>query len=155
MLVYSKSRQFYEKPVSLTSSFIFLSFKYSMEVSWLCSYITITLTNFYFFFSSRRRHTRYWRDWSSDVCSSDLGSWGTASATGSSWATSSTSATSSSSPPAARSGRRARSTAGRSSPGSTSTATRSEERRGGEEWRSRWSTYHLKKKKARETQIYH
>src|SRR3712207_8901452 len=25
-----------------------------------------------FFFSSRRRHTRYWRDWSSDVCSSDL-----------------------------------------------------------------------------------
>src|SRR3712207_8398715 len=27
---------------------------------------------FYFFFSIRRRHTRYWRDWSSDVCSSDL-----------------------------------------------------------------------------------
>src|SRR3712207_9568974 len=27
----------------------------------------------YCFFSSRRRHTRYWRDWSSDVCSSDLG----------------------------------------------------------------------------------
>src|SRR3712207_4046168 len=27
---------------------------------------------FLFFFSSRRRHTRYWRDWSSDVCSSDL-----------------------------------------------------------------------------------
>src|SRR3712207_7866877 len=27
---------------------------------------------FIFFFSSRRRHTRYWRDWSSDVCSSDL-----------------------------------------------------------------------------------
>src|ERR1035437_4057749 len=25
-----------------------------------------------FFLSSRRRHTRYWRDWSSDVCSSDL-----------------------------------------------------------------------------------
>src|SRR3712207_7478095 len=25
-----------------------------------------------FFFSSRIRHTRYWRDWSSDVCSSDL-----------------------------------------------------------------------------------
>src|SRR3712207_7427115 len=28
--------------------------------------------NVFFFFSSRRRHTRYWRDWSSDVCSSDL-----------------------------------------------------------------------------------
>src|SRR3712207_8678512 len=25
-----------------------------------------------FLFASRRRHTRYWRDWSSDVCSSDL-----------------------------------------------------------------------------------
>src|SRR5256886_13424257 len=36
---------------------------------------------FYFFFSSRRRHTRFDCDWSSDVCSSDLGqrtwwSWG-------------------------------------------------------------------------------
>src|SRR5690625_7114451 len=30
---------------------------------WLC---------FGFFFSSRRRHTRWPRDWSSDVCSSDL-----------------------------------------------------------------------------------
>src|SRR6266498_4515847 len=27
---------------------------------------------FFFFFSSRRRHTRCGRDWSSDVCSSDL-----------------------------------------------------------------------------------
>src|SRR5436309_8886663 len=31
----------------------------------------VTLT-FFFFFSSRRRHTRFSRDWSSDVCSSDL-----------------------------------------------------------------------------------
>src|SRR5699024_12203937 len=31
----------------------------------------------FFFFSSRRRHTRSKRDWSSDVCSSDLcPSWG-------------------------------------------------------------------------------
>src|SRR5690349_22335526 len=29
-----------------------------------------------FFFSSRRRHTRSLRDWSSDVCSSDLAVWG-------------------------------------------------------------------------------
>src|SRR5204863_4223504 len=28
--------------------------------------------SFFFFFSSRRRHTRSLRDWSSDVCSSDL-----------------------------------------------------------------------------------
>src|SRR3989442_3218745 len=30
-----------------------------------------------FFFSSRRRHTRCGRDWSSDVCSSDLSGWPT------------------------------------------------------------------------------
>src|SRR5207249_8495417 len=29
-------------------------------------------TIYFFFFSSRRRHTRSKRDWSSDVCSSDL-----------------------------------------------------------------------------------
>src|SRR5690606_41189566 len=31
-------------------------------------------TFYLFFFSSRRRHTRFSRDWSSDVCSSDLDS---------------------------------------------------------------------------------
>src|SRR6266403_1041442 len=30
------------------------------------------ISTFCFFFSSRRRHTRSLRDWSSDVCSSDL-----------------------------------------------------------------------------------
>src|SRR5207249_6777586 len=34
------------------------------------SYVDFFL--FFFFFSSRRRHTRSKRDWSSDVCSSDL-----------------------------------------------------------------------------------
>src|SRR6266487_7072673 len=29
----------------------------------------------FFFFSSRRRHTRWTGDWSSDVCSSDLSIW--------------------------------------------------------------------------------
>src|SRR5207253_925390 len=34
---------------------------------------TMSVSNlFFFFFSSRRRHTRWPRDWSSDVCSSDL-----------------------------------------------------------------------------------
>src|SRR5699024_2154007 len=33
---------------------------------------TSTSCMFFFFFSSRRRHTRSKRDWSSDVCSSDL-----------------------------------------------------------------------------------
>src|SRR2546422_3085250 len=32
----------------------------------------MTLLTSFFFFSSRRRHTRCSRDWSSDVCSSDL-----------------------------------------------------------------------------------
>src|SRR3712207_1195075 len=35
-------------------------------------FVREVLSWFFFFFSSRRRHTRYWRDWSSDVCSSDL-----------------------------------------------------------------------------------
>src|SRR5204863_5027248 len=35
----------------------------------------------FFFFSSRRRHTRSLRDWSSDVCSSDLNNAATAPAT--------------------------------------------------------------------------
>src|SRR6266513_4723970 len=35
----------------------------------------MTLLRSTFFFSSRRRHTRSKRDWSSDVCSSDLGVW--------------------------------------------------------------------------------
>src|SRR2546429_4017454 len=33
---------------------------------------TYILRSHFFFFSSRRRHTRCSRDWSSDVCSSDL-----------------------------------------------------------------------------------
>src|SRR5258707_11644480 len=37
----------------------------------ICYPVAVTIC-FFFFFSSRRRHTRYWRDWSSDVCSSDL-----------------------------------------------------------------------------------
>src|SRR5207302_4538699 len=39
-----------------------------------CFYIiSLLIYFFFFFFSSRRRHTRFSRDWSSDVCSSDLG----------------------------------------------------------------------------------
>src|SRR5256885_2893089 len=32
----------------------------------------VSLSTLFFFFSSRRRHTRLQGDWSSDVCSSDL-----------------------------------------------------------------------------------
>src|SRR2546430_8052172 len=39
----------------------------------LCvSFDSFVFFSFYFFFSSRRRHTRFDCDWSSDVCSSDL-----------------------------------------------------------------------------------
>src|SRR5699024_11868339 len=80
--------------------------------------------SFFFFFSSRRRHTRSKRDWSSDVCSSDLTftsvyiiAWFSDLST-------------------------TQQSAGWS-------FCRSEERRVGKECRSRWATYHEKKKKAR------
>src|ERR1039457_7429247 len=40
----------------------------ALHCHWLCS-VALFL---FFFFSSRRRHTRLQGDWSSDVCSSDL-----------------------------------------------------------------------------------
>src|SRR5256886_8179762 len=36
-------------------------------------FVRALLVVLFFFFSSRRRHTRFDCDWSSDVCSSDLG----------------------------------------------------------------------------------
>src|SRR5207249_8438284 len=83
---------------------------------------------FFFFFSSRRRHTRSKRDWSSDVCSSDLCAemrkwrWRYITVSGCSRGV------------ASRSWR-------------TCLALRSEERRVGKECRSRWSPYDEKKKK--------
>src|SRR5690606_39973283 len=95
-----------------------------------------------FFFSSRRRHTRFSRDWNSDVCSSDL-------------------------PHLAGVARRLaeRSDLGPGQPPQRrddlqrdppvplldetrvrgSRHRRSEERRVGKEWRSRWSTYARKR----------
>src|SRR2546430_6330185 len=42
--------------------------------------VSVVLLVFIFFFSSRRRHTRFDCDWSSDVCSSDLDAIGAVSA---------------------------------------------------------------------------
>src|SRR5256885_4310569 len=39
-----------------------------------CLVVRVERGRIFFFFSSRRRHTRLQGDWSSDVCSSDLGS---------------------------------------------------------------------------------
>src|SRR5207253_6611358 len=41
-------------------------------VSMSCPSSLMRVMRALFFFSSRRRHTRWPRDWSSDVCSSDL-----------------------------------------------------------------------------------
>src|SRR5206468_5142123 len=90
-------------------------------------YILIHLI--YFFFSSRRRHTRSDRDWSSDVCSSDLVGGG---------------------PDRIRAsdeGRQLRvdgPQVGRAEGGERPSGghARSEERRVGKEWRSRWSPCH-------------
>src|SRR2546429_2588614 len=46
------------------------------KLSVICLLLYICLDSLFFFFSSRRRHTRCSRDWSSDVCSSDLGAVG-------------------------------------------------------------------------------
>src|SRR5258707_9260421 len=81
----------------------------------------------FFFFSSRRRHTRYWRDWSSDVCSSDLGGKPCRCST----TTSPSRKQRSRAPPVPS-----------SSTCWTHTPARSEERRVGKECRSRWSPYH-------------
>src|SRR3712207_9578140 len=111
----------------------------------------------FFFFSSRRRHTRYWRDWSSDVCSSDLETNGT---------TSNADASAQSRKPSTQCkdstttgsgclqsthrtrGENSKTQSTHTSPREKEQADenlgkrRSEERRVGKECRSRWSPYH-------------
>src|SRR5690606_39874334 len=97
-----------------------------------------SLSFLFFFFSSRRRHTRFSRDWSSDVCSSDLGTLPSTRAT----ARRHTSPT-----------KQLSTSTGRWCPccskepvGTTATPPpRSEERRVGKECRSRGSAYHERK----------
>src|SRR5947209_19737288 len=90
-----------------------------------------------FFFSSRRRHTRYWRDWSSDVCSSDLDRrrprFQAAVAAAAARAAA-----------VVRRVRRVQRADHHVEEGGQ--GQRSEERRVGKECRSRWWPYHLKKK---------
>src|SRR5690606_40316559 len=100
---------------------------------------------FLFFFSSRRRHTSFSRDWSSDVCSSDLRERAKAARKGGGVASDDAAAEYqrilNEHGPTVFTGREE----------DTSTATvlavvgRSEERRIGKECRSRWSPEHEKK----------
>src|SRR5260370_15576599 len=99
---------------------------------------------FDFFFSSRRRHTRFKCDWSSDVCSSDL--LPLSQRLSPTHLTTSPLAGRKSSPLPSRCHLRGRCLPGtdyRCSPSVGGTQwRRSEERRVGEECRSRWSPYH-------------
>src|SRR5437867_9522285 len=82
----------------------------------------VTLMNLsLFFFSSRRRHTRSYGDWSSDVCSSDLNWQGVVQTL----------------------------CRGRLQQIKDRSGRRSEERRVGKECRSRWAPLHGKKNKCR------
>src|SRR5690606_39279771 len=86
---------------------------------------------FVFFFSSRRRHTRFSRDWSSDVCSSDLRTPGPESYERA--------------PGGAACGRLGRAPLGGCAAAGTGRGPRtdrSEERRVGKECRARWSPEH-------------
>src|SRR2546430_8595181 len=96
--------------------------------------VTMTV-RLYFFFSSRRRHTRFDCDWSSDVCSSDLlclrepTSRRTCACTQGTWFERRSSPSTGEKPPEGRQIAMSR-------------LRRSEERRVGKECRSRWSPYH-------------
>src|SRR5439155_11225664 len=99
-----------------------------MYVSGLSSHffysLAVLLFLLFFFFSSRRRHTRWPRDWSSDVCSSDLVT---------AEYNHSVPAVLKNSPPLQSIVRH---------PTGRDYHLRSEERRVGKECRSRWSPYH-------------
>src|SRR5204862_4676050 len=90
-----------------------------------------------FFFSSRRRHTRSLRDWSSDVCSSDL--WAYVFAEPESVSPSYSSDILMWSKLSERTGPPIPSNSSRKTATSTAGARRSEERRVGKERRSGWS----------------
>src|SRR3712207_8309927 len=89
-----------------------------------------------FFFSSRRRHTRYWRDWSSDVCSSDLGSYVPG------LATTLIAVLFAAACPLLAAWTLPKPPSPSKAPRLSGGGPRSEERRVGKECRSRWSPYH-------------
>src|SRR3712207_7078530 len=102
----------------------------------------LDLYYFFFFFSSRRRHTRYWRDWSSDVCSSDLPRDRIRAAPGRVTVDPQTVLALRACAAAGRHGGARTLTWSGQPPARPTAPTRSEERRVGKECRSRWSPYH-------------
>src|SRR5207249_8683457 len=106
-------------------------------------------TNVFFFFSSRRRHTRSKRDWSSDVCSSDLGAMSTAVLRDpnrcpmAAYAAATLGSAKINVPTASNAMQRIADQSATADSG----LVRSEERRVGKECRSRWGADQLRKKK--------
>src|SRR2546430_13632886 len=97
----------------------------------------------FFFFSSRRRHTRFDCDWSSDVCSSDLCQLGGAMHFSCPGCRRSSSSSAPRCPRNLLQGKKLpHSAAPETTPIMPAPSRRSEERRVGKECRSRWSPYH-------------
>src|SRR5689334_5401404 len=95
-----------------------------------------------FFLSSRRRHTRWNCDWSSDVCSSDLGFTNSSSPSAGPTSTDSANSAKAGATPAGSSPGAPSGQAGSASnPFSSDQLSRSEERRVGKECRSAWAAY--------------
>src|SRR5256886_6319862 len=115
--------------------------------------VRAVVTGSCFFFSSRRRHTRFDCDWSSDVCSSDL----IASAVGEGSICVQFAQHPMHELNADRSLAHGRSNALDATGAHVACGEypRSEERRVGKECRSRWSAYHLKKKKNNKRTVAH
>src|SRR5437763_12711128 len=106
---------------------------------------------YFFFFSSRRRHTRYIGDWSSDVCSSDLkfrAAGVTVASIGRAPASAALAAEFTA--PHVLLSSVDLTSIEEAGKAITAVAARSEERRVGKEWRAGWAREHKKKKKENE-----
>src|SRR5204863_3815609 len=128
-------------------SIIIFLFRFSFLLFVFCFFfLHFCLFFFFFFFSSRRRHTRSLRDWSSDVCSSDL-RMGDAEGIELVHSPASCARCTSSIPSASpiRCSTPSRRIS-RSDPTAAASSPRSEERRVGKEWRARWGREHEKRR---------
>src|SRR5256885_9373761 len=128
---------------SVTTDVVMFGYELSVSLFGVSFILSIsTYCALFFFFSSRRRHTRLQGDWSSDVCSSDLA----AASYSIFWPAivisclvrDTCSLAALGSPPACTDG----SEAVRPMTKARMVVERSEERRVGKECRSRWSPYH-------------
>src|SRR5439155_11795494 len=104
----------------------------------------------FFFFSSRRRHTRWPRDWSSDVCSSDLRPHEALAGQDHRYLAQAGGGVAQEPRAALQEGSQRRAAGNRAQ---YHGSARSEERRVGKECRSRWSTDDLKKKENRGEEV--